>query len=319
MRRFGSSTIRASRAWSVLIITLLLVVGGGVVPSPAAAATPTWRWPVAAPHPIVRPFLAPLTRYSTGHRGIDIGAADTRLVAPADGTVHFAGTVVDRGVLSIAHPGGLISSYEPVVTTLEKGDRVRRGDPVGTLQPGHCSMLCLHFGVRLGGEYVSPLLYLGDLQRSVLLPTRATRVASLSSGAGVGHRVALFEPLGRDVRVDLRGSEAGVAEKLLHRPKIRSPVEQVGGGGVPQGVRSGGSAARHVLEQVGDERVHRPRTDARSPRAEEEGRYVHARGAHVEPGRDRVLCRDTEGHNALLRALAQYAHREAAEVDVVQV
>ena len=250
------------RVW--LAILLALAVGasppGGTAGIAAGAAgrpagdggsghSPSWAWPVASPHPVVRPYLAPLTRYSAGHRGIDVGAPDTAVRAPADGTVHFAGTVVDRGVLSVAHTGGLLSSYEPVTTTLKAGDLVRRGDVIGTLQPGHCSTPCLHFGVRRDGEYVSPLLFLGEVPRSVLLPTRWVAAGAVApgpmvtcapwanvqfgSGAGVGHRVALLEPLGRDVGVDLGGAEAGVPEQLLHRPKIRSPVEQVGRGGVP--------------------------------------------------------------------------------------
>jgi len=243
------------RVW--LVIFLALAVGASPAAGTAGPASgdaesgqsAAWAWPVASPHPVVRPYLAPLTRYSAGHRGIDVGAPDTAVRAPADGTVHFAGTVVDRGVLSVAHAGGLLSSYEPVTTTLKAGDLVRRGDVIGTLQPGHCSTPCLHFGVRRDGEYVSPLLFLGEVPRSVLLPTRRVAAGAVApgpmvtgapwanvqfgSGAGVRHRVALFEPLGRDVGVDLGGAEAGVPEQLLHRPKIRSPVEQVGRGGVP--------------------------------------------------------------------------------------
>ena len=138
----------------------------------AALALPVWSWPVAPPHSIVRPYLAPASDYGAGHRGIDIAAPDPRVRAPAEGTVHFAGVVVDRPVLSITHSGGLISSYEPVTTTLRAGDPVARGQVVGEVQPGHCSSPCVHFGVRLDGEYVSPLLLLGGVPRAVLLPTR---------------------------------------------------------------------------------------------------------------------------------------------------
>jgi murein DD-endopeptidase MepM/ murein hydrolase activator NlpD len=138
-----------------------------------ASADPAWSWPVEPPRVIVRPFLAPGSRYGSGHRGIDVaGAAGFIVRAPADGVVYFAGFIVDRPLLSIAHPGGLLSSYEPVETTLHAGDIVHRGEVIGIVIPGHCSAVCLHFGVRRDGEYVSPLNFLGGIPRSVLLPTR---------------------------------------------------------------------------------------------------------------------------------------------------
>ncbi len=168
-------------------LAALALLGASVVlaPGPAAASASasdfasvsepeagSWAWPVAPPHPILRPYLAPATRYSAGHRGVDIAAsAGGPVFAPADGVVHFAGVVVDRPVLSIEHPGGQLTSYEPVVTSLVAGDAVRRGQEIGRVQPGHCpSGTCVHFGVRVDGEYVSPLLYLGGVPRAVLLP-----------------------------------------------------------------------------------------------------------------------------------------------------
>jgi murein DD-endopeptidase MepM/ murein hydrolase activator NlpD len=138
----------------------------------ALLALPHWGWPTDTTA-VVRQYLAPLTPYGPGHRGIDLATVDGIVRAPADGVVHFAGVVVDRPVLSIEHAGGLISSYEPVLTDLVEGDVVRRGDVIGTIESGHCAeQLCLHFGVRLRGEYVSPLLLLGGVPRSILLPTR---------------------------------------------------------------------------------------------------------------------------------------------------
>jgi murein DD-endopeptidase MepM/ murein hydrolase activator NlpD len=153
-----------------LLLALLLVAGGGVT-TPSAR----WQWPVDEPRAIVRPYVAPATPWGSGHRGIDVEAWSTVVYAPADGVIHFAGFVVDRPVLSISHAGGVLSSFEPVSTTLVAGDPVQRGDVIGTLEPGHCPVvLCLHLGARLGGEYVSPLLFLGGVPRSVLLPTRVT-------------------------------------------------------------------------------------------------------------------------------------------------
>ena len=142
------------------------------VPALLLAAT-LWLWPVDAPHAVARPYLAPATPYSAGHRGVDLSAPEgTAVLAPADGVVRFAGWVVDRPVLSVAHAGGVISSYEPVESQLLEGDVVRRGDVIGTLLPDHCRTPCLHLGVRIDGEYVSPLLFLGGQPRAVLLPVR---------------------------------------------------------------------------------------------------------------------------------------------------
>jgi murein DD-endopeptidase MepM/ murein hydrolase activator NlpD len=136
-----------------------------------AAGSPAWVWPVPAPHPIVKPYLAPATPYSAGHRGIDIAAdAGTPVRAPAEGVVHFAGFVVDRPVLSIRHPDGTLSSFEPVEPAVEAGDPVARGQVIGVLLAGHCATPCLHLGARIDGEYISPLLLLGGLPRAILLP-----------------------------------------------------------------------------------------------------------------------------------------------------
>ena len=170
---------------SALILPVIAAIGaiGGFAPHAAvrvpeavastevAVATPQWSWPIAGAQVIARPYLAPATKYGAGHRGVDLaGAGD--LLAPADGIAHFAGRVVDRGVLSIDHGGGLLSSYEPVETELKAGDAVHRGDVIGEILPGHCRSPCLHLGARIDGEYVSPLLYLGGVPRAILLPTR---------------------------------------------------------------------------------------------------------------------------------------------------
>lgn len=172
-----SPAVRALRTIAITLAVLVVVPGGqAAAPGGAAgAAPPGWDWPIDAPHPIARAYSAPAERWGVGHRGIDIAAAvGSTVLAPDDGEVHFAGVVVDRAVLSIRHSGGVVSSYEPVSSALVAGDRVGRGDVIGELAAGpwHCASACLHLGVRRHGEYVSPLLYLGSLPRSVLLPTR---------------------------------------------------------------------------------------------------------------------------------------------------
>jgi murein DD-endopeptidase MepM/ murein hydrolase activator NlpD len=171
----------SAAAWPTRLSRLVILsalVSASVSPMPtsahaAAGTTISWGWPVAPPHPIERPFIAPDSAYGPGHRGIDISSTDgTAVIAPADGVVSFAGMVINRPVLAIQHADGLVSSYEPVESDLLRGTRIQRGDTIGRLLSGHCTSACLHFGVRLYGQYVSPLNYLGGIPRSVLLPTR---------------------------------------------------------------------------------------------------------------------------------------------------
>ncbi|MFC0678595.1 M23 family metallopeptidase [Lysobacter korlensis] len=151
------------------VLTLLLSAAAVVATLPP----PPWLWPVDGPHVVARPYSAPPSPYGRGHRGADLTAHEGAAVrAPAGGVVHFAGFVVDRPVLSIRHDDGVLSSFEPVESDLERGDLVDAGDVIGTLLPGHCDVPCLHVGARVLGQYVSPLRYLGGIPRSVLLPTR---------------------------------------------------------------------------------------------------------------------------------------------------
>ncbi|MFN4002290.1 peptidoglycan DD-metalloendopeptidase family protein [Microcella sp.] len=161
---------------AVLALVPLLVLGlpgSPAAPAPAAVAPAAsgWVWPVAGPRIVVRPFLAPATPYSAGHRGADLAADGSAVAVRAvmSGVVHFAGVVVDRPVITVRQ-GQVLATVEPVSPLVATGDAVEAGQVIGTLEPGHCARPCVHLGVRVAGEYVSPLLYLGGLQRAVLLP-----------------------------------------------------------------------------------------------------------------------------------------------------
>ncbi|MBD7995981.1 M23 family metallopeptidase [Arthrobacter sp. Sa2CUA1] len=159
---------------------------------PAAQPGPAglWDWPLTPEPGVIRPFDKPGQRWLAGHRGVDLAASSGDAVrSPADGIVRFAGHVVDRPVLTIDHGDGTLSSFEPVTATVAVGETVTAGQTVGLLTPGgglttadphdrsapersqpHCPNTCLHWGVRLDGEYVDPLRYLLDRRPSVLLP-----------------------------------------------------------------------------------------------------------------------------------------------------
>jgi murein DD-endopeptidase MepM/ murein hydrolase activator NlpD len=93
------------------------------------------------------------------------------VVAAASGVVSYAGQVAGRGVVAIDHGGGVVSSIEPVESSVATGASVAAGEAIGGVSSGgHCAARCVHFGVRIDGEYVSPFLFLGGLPRAVLLP-----------------------------------------------------------------------------------------------------------------------------------------------------
>lgn len=135
------------------------------------AALSGWRWPLDS-FRIVRPFSAPAHRYGPGHRGIDLQPVGDDVVrSPAAGVVAFAGPVAGRGVVTIDHGAGLVTTLEPVGAMPVPGTRVAAGDPVGSLSlGGHSVHGTLHFGVREHGAYINPLLLLGHLPRAILLP-----------------------------------------------------------------------------------------------------------------------------------------------------
>ncbi|SIS11128.1 M23 family metallopeptidase [Williamsia sterculiae] len=175
------------RPWRpVAVVTVLeiavLVVGLWVAPSPASAtpisaSTGGYGWPIQPRPRVVTPFSPGEHRWQPGHRGVDLAAAPgTVVVAAGAGTVHHVGVVAGRPVVSILHPDGLLTTYEPVDPGVRAGQSVARGDPIGTLLAGHpgCPTAgCLHWGARRGAghaaTYLNPLGLVSAL-RVRLLP-----------------------------------------------------------------------------------------------------------------------------------------------------
>jgi murein DD-endopeptidase MepM/ murein hydrolase activator NlpD len=140
---------------------------------PGAAPRGEFGWPLAGFPTVLRRFDAPDHPYGPGHRGVDLGGwGGQSVLAAGDGVLAFTGMVAGRPVISVDHPSGLRTTYEPVVATVSAGQRVARGDIIGRLQAGHpgCSAAaCLHWGVRRGQEYLDPLRLLAS-GRVRLLP-----------------------------------------------------------------------------------------------------------------------------------------------------
>jgi len=157
----------AALATAALFVLPAQTASGAAPEDPVAE----WSWPVTPPR-ILETYRAPAHAYAPGHRGIDVSAAGGAAVAaPDDGVVAFAGRVVDRGVLTIDHGDGIVSSFEPIDADVAVGETVRRGQVIGRAAlGGHADGGELHIGARQDGEYVNPLRFLGGIPRAVLLP-----------------------------------------------------------------------------------------------------------------------------------------------------
>ncbi|MCZ4554302.1 murein DD-endopeptidase MepM/ murein hydrolase activator NlpD [Rhodococcus sp. PvR044] len=144
------------RILTVLGLCAIVLLGG---PSPSTAAPDGYSWPLRPRPALARAFDPPEHDWLPGHRGVDlVGSPGQAVLAAGEGVVAFAGVVAGKPVVSIDHPGGLRTTYEPVRAAVAVGGRVGRGTPLGTLEPGHpgCGT-CLHWGLRRGREYLDPL------------------------------------------------------------------------------------------------------------------------------------------------------------------
>ncbi|MDA4110544.1 M23 family metallopeptidase [Mycolicibacterium holsaticum] len=145
--------------WAAVVVAAL------VWAAPAHGAGQRLQWPLQPRPAVVRVFDAPSPNWQRGHRGVDLaGSTGQPVSAAAAGTVVFAGDLAGRPLVSIAHPGGLRTSYEPVEPTVRVGQRVDAGTAIGRLQAGHpgCpGAACLHWGAMWGpasrADYVDPL------------------------------------------------------------------------------------------------------------------------------------------------------------------
>jgi murein DD-endopeptidase MepM/ murein hydrolase activator NlpD len=161
----------------MLLATTLLVA------APAWAESVRLQWPLRPPPAVLRAFDAPSPNWTAGHRGVDLaGMTGQRVYAAGSATVVFAGQLAGRPVVSLAHPGGLRTSYEPVQAKVRAGQRVDSATVIGELVAGHpgCApAACLHWGAMWGAaaqaDYVDPLGLLAATPIR-LKPLRADRV-----------------------------------------------------------------------------------------------------------------------------------------------
>jgi septal ring factor EnvC (AmiA/AmiB activator) len=118
------------------------------------------EWPVAGS---VRRAFGQSSRAGTVTNGIDIEAAEGATVgAVHEGSVAFAGPFSGFGRLVIVHHGGQTFSLYGNLgdTAVAQGERVNRGDRVGTAGIAVTGAAGLYFELRVDGRPVDPLQWL---------------------------------------------------------------------------------------------------------------------------------------------------------------
>lgn len=161
---------------SVILTTLLPGAMSSPLTTPHRTPSQTsphpWTLPIAgvSPKAITKGFIPPAGQVHSGHsghRGVDFPAVPgTAVHAVGAGVVFFSGVIAGKPTVSILHgihnrfgPRPIRSTYEPVLTTLSRGDYVHAGQLIGFITAGnsHCSFTCLHLGLKVGADiYIDP-------------------------------------------------------------------------------------------------------------------------------------------------------------------
>ncbi len=104
-------------------------------------------------------------RWGRMHEGVDMaGPIGTPIHATADGVVSFAGWSSGYGrLIKIEHANGIETRYAHLnAIRVEVGQRVSRGERIGDMgNSGRSTGPHLHYEIRVGGEPLNPMIYIG--------------------------------------------------------------------------------------------------------------------------------------------------------------
>ena len=120
-------------------------------------------WPdTVKPHVGFGHISHPITGKVTTHNGVDVFLkVRTPVVACADGVVVENTSYTGRGyTLTFRHDGDVFSVYDHLFLPpkLDVGDSVTEGEVVALSgKSGRITGPGLHFGMRVGGEWVDPM------------------------------------------------------------------------------------------------------------------------------------------------------------------
>jgi murein DD-endopeptidase MepM/ murein hydrolase activator NlpD len=147
-------------AISILVLGVSLSIFAGMTEASSLSPSSRWvSWPLST-GPLRYPVI-PFPNWKPGHRGIDQRAElGMAIRSPISGTVVWVGEVNGKSGVSVIDHHGFRHTLIPADSSLTVGDAVTRGDVIATVSTGsHCSLTCLHWGMRKDGRYVDPRWY----------------------------------------------------------------------------------------------------------------------------------------------------------------
>lgn len=149
------------RSLCALMLSAALFAAALTTAAPAAGAwvDPSRGTPAASR--VLRGAKIPEKNWLPGHRGVDLALEPGQpVLAAGAGTVAYVGVVVGVPTVSIEHPGGIRTTYQPVHARVRVGDAVGEGDVIGTLSASSAHQ-GLHWGALTGPDtYLNPLTLL---------------------------------------------------------------------------------------------------------------------------------------------------------------
>jgi hypothetical protein len=262
--------------------------------------TPTayaWSWPVQGP--VLQQFSYDEAHpYAAGqHRGIDIGAdaAGESVVAPAGGTVSFAGTVPTNGTsVTIQTADGYSVTLTHLGTILvSKGATVAERDSVGTVGPSGTPEVdgpYVHLGIRHTDDpngYVDPLTLLPPLQAGASDDGSTTTTVSQPSSTTAASTVPQTQPA----------------------PVVAASAPAV----ATRGARADRGRSRN--SRLRDRRTQKPRTNAQPQRPAERASRPASSGQHEEHGARVPQRRPSEPTRSTQRPVVETVAHEPTVLD----
>ncbi|WP_080794259.1 M23 family metallopeptidase [Corynebacterium pacaense] len=135
---------------ALITILLLPIPAADAYVNPATGQTRAGR--------VLRSFDKPARNWLPGHRGVDLDLqVGRRVLAAGPGTVAFSGDVAGTPTISIDHPDGIRTTYQPVHPLVGTGDRIEEGDVIGVLGHPTTAFPGLQWGARRDGDYINPI------------------------------------------------------------------------------------------------------------------------------------------------------------------